>query len=55
MVDVNTMCEAMRVAYRRLNGNGRGGKLLDYSLMACNFLVTTIILLASAGVKLPLH
>ena len=55
MVDVTSMCEAMRVAYQRLNRNGRGGKLFDYTLMAGNFVVTTIVLLASAGVKLPIH
>jgi hypothetical protein len=49
------MYEAVRVAYQRLNRNGRGAKFLDYTLVAGNFVVTTIILLASAGVKMPIH
>jgi hypothetical protein len=49
------MYEAVRVAYQRLNRNGRGAKFLDYTLMAGNFVVTSCVLLASAGVKLPIH
>ena len=49
------MYEAVRVAYQRLNRNGRGAKFLDYTLMAGNFAITTVVLLASAGVKLPIH
>ena len=51
--DLTTMCEALRVAYKRLNRNGRGGRFLDYAMVAGHFAVTTILVLASAGVKLP--
>ena len=47
------MCEAIRVTYRRLNKNGRGGRFLDYTMVAGNVLVTTVVVLAAAGVKLP--
>lgn len=49
------MYEAVRVAYQRLNRNGRGAKFLDYTLTAGNFAVTTIVMLAAVGVKLPIH
>jgi hypothetical protein len=49
------MCETMRAASQRLTRNGRGAKLLDYTLAAGNFVVTTVVLLTSAGIKLPIH
>lgn len=53
VADLTTMCEAIRVAYRRVNKNGRGGRFLDYTMVAGNVLVTTVVVLAAAGVKLP--
>lgn len=52
-VDLRSMYEALRVAYLRLNRNGRGGKLLDYTMVAGHVIVTTILLVASIGAKLP--
>lgn len=52
-VDLSSMCEALRVAYLRLNRNGRGGKFLDYTMVAGHVIVTTILVLASIGTKLP--
>ena len=53
VADLTTMCEAMRVTYQRLNRNRRGGKFLDYTMAAGHLAITTILVLASAGVKLP--
>ena len=53
-VDLSSMCEAMRVVVGRLNRNGRGGRMLDHAMVAGHVIVTTLIALASAGVKLPM-
>ena len=48
------MCEAVKVVVGRLNRNGRGGRMLDHAMVAAHVIVTTLIALTSAGVKLPL-
>lgn len=52
--DLSSMCEAVKVVVGRLNRNGRGGRMLDHAMVAAHVIVTTLIALASAGVKLPL-
>ena len=44
---------AAKLVARKLKRNRRGGRFLDYSLAAVNVAATTVLLLASAGIKLP--
>ena len=51
--DLNDMYVAAKLVARKLKRNRRGGRFLNYALAAVNVAATTILLLASAGVKLP--
>ena len=52
-VDLITMYVAAKLVARKLKRNRRGGRFLNYALATVNVVATTILLLASAGVKLP--
>ena len=47
------MCVALKLVARKLKHNRRGGRFFNYALATVNVAATTILLLASAGVKLP--
>lgn len=47
------MYVAAKLVARKLKRNRRGGRVLNYALATVNVAATTILLLASAGVKLP--
>ena len=47
------MYVAAKLVARKLKRNRRGGRFLNYALATVNVAATTILLLASAGVKLP--
>ena len=51
--DLDTMYVAAKLVARKLKRNRRGGRFLNYALATVNVAATTILLLASAGVKLP--
>jgi hypothetical protein len=52
--DLRTMYDACRGLIRRASQNGRGGKFLDYTMTAGHLIVTAIVALLSAGVKMPI-
>ena len=51
--DLDDMYVAAKLVARKLKRNRRGGRVFNYALAAVNVTATTILLLASAGVKLP--
>ena len=51
--DLDTMYVAAKLVARKLKRNRRGGRFLNYALATVNVVATTVLLLASAGVKLP--
>jgi hypothetical protein len=42
------MCEAVRVVVGRLSRNGRGARIVDYTLAAGHVIISTILLLAAS-------
>ena len=51
--DLDSMYVAAKLVARKLKRNRRGGRVFNYALAAVNVTATTVLLLASAGVKLP--
>jgi len=48
VADLMDMCEAVRVVVGHLNRNGRGARILDFTLAAGHVIVSTILILLAA-------